>query len=161
MKKFQLEIKWAAIFVAMMLAWMVLERLAGFHDERVNLHPIVTNFIAVPAIAVFVFALREKRRRAYGGAMTYGQGFLCGAIITLLVTLVTPLTQYLTSTVISPHYFANVIRYSVENGLMTQEAAESTFNLKTYLVQATIGAPVMGLLTTAIVAIFSRGKRAA
>lgn len=156
MQRYKTELKWAAIFIAMMLLWMCLERLGGFHDERIALHPYVTNIIAIPAILVYVRALREKRDRDLGGTMSYGQGFLSGALITLFVTIATPLTQYVTSTIITPHFFENSIRYAVESGKMTQEAAEEYFSLKNYLVQATIGAPIMGLITSAIVALFAR-----
>jgi hypothetical protein len=165
MDKIRIELKWAAIFIVMTLVWMVLERLAGLHDAHIDMHPYLTNFIAIPAIAVYVFALREKRERFYGGTMTYAQGFRCGAIITLLVTIITPLSQYIISTVITPDYFANIIRYSVEHGLLTQVTAESTFNLKSYIIQATMFAPVMGLITTAITtaitAAFARTKKTA
>jgi hypothetical protein len=160
MQRYKIELKWAAIFTVMTLVWMCLERLAGLHDERIALHPYLTNLFAIPAIAVYVLALREKRERDFGGAMTYTQGFMTGAVVTLFVTLVTPLTQYITSTVITPHFFENAIRYSVENGKLTQAAAEEMFNLKSYLIQASIGAPVMGILTSAIVAIFTRRQSA-
>jgi len=48
----------------------------------------------------------------------------------------------------------------VNEGQMTQEAAENMFNLKSYIIQAPIGAFIMGLLTAAIVAIFTRKKSA-
>jgi hypothetical protein len=161
MQRYKIELKWAAIFTVMTLVWMCLERLAGLHDERIALHPYLTNLFAIPAIAVYVFALREKRARDFGGVMTYKQGFVTGAVITLFVSIVTPLTQYITSTVITPHFFENAIRYSVENQKLTQAAAEEMFNVRSYLIQASIGAPVMGLITTAIVAIFTRRQAAA
>jgi hypothetical protein len=42
---------------------------------------------------------------------------------------------------------------------MTQEAAENYFNLKYYNKQGLIGEPVMGILTSAIVAIFFKRKQ--
>lgn len=159
MNKYRIEIKWALIFVVMMLSWMTLERLLGFHDTYIDKHAIVTNLIAIPAIAIYVFALLDKRNNFYDGFMSYKEGFIAGLIITLIVTLFTPLIQYLTSTVISPDYFTNMIDYSVSEGLMEQGAAEEFFNLNNYLVQATIGAPIMGLLTTVIVAFFTKKKR--
>jgi hypothetical protein len=36
--------------------------------------------------------------------------------------------------------------------------AEAQFNLKSYIIQSTVGALVMGIVTTAIVAIFTRKK---
>lgn len=158
MKNIKIEIKWAFIFIAMMLVWMVLERLFGFHDENIEYHPIVTNFVAIPAILIYVFALLDKRKNFYMGSMTYLQGLVSGFIITLIVTIFTPLTQYLTSTVITPDYFDNMIDYSVKIGNMTQKDAEAYFNLESYIMQSTIGAPIMGIITTLIVAIFTRKK---
>jgi hypothetical protein len=156
MGKFRVEIKWALIFVMMMLIWMVIERIAGLHDVHIDKHAIFTNLIAIPAIAIYVLALLDKRKTDYNGYMTYKQGFISGIIITLIVTILSPLTQFLTSNLISPDYFANMIEFAVKEGAMTREAAENYFNLKNYIVQVLIFTPVMGLLTTAIVAFFTK-----
>jgi len=160
MKNLKIEIKWAIIFAVMQLLWMLLERLTGLHSVHIDKHAIITNFIVIPAIAIYVFALLDKRKNFYQGIMTYKQGFVSGLIITLFVTVFSILTQYITSTIISPDYFPNVIKYAVSEGQMTQEAAENMFNLKSYIIQAPIGAFIMGLLTAAIVAIFTRKKSA-
>jgi len=157
-RKIKIEIKYAIIFVVMILIWMFLEKMAGLHAEHIDKHFIYTNFIAIPAITIFVFALLDKRKNFYRGAMTYKQGFITGLIITAIVTVLSPLTQYITSTIITPEYFPNMISYSVETGKMTQEAAEEYFNLKNYLLEILIGTPIMGIMTTAIVAIFTRKK---
>jgi hypothetical protein len=83
---------------------------------------------------------------------------MSGLVITAIVTLLSPLTQYITSTVITPEFFPNAIRHSVSTGAMTQEAAEQYFSLRNYIIQRLIGAPVIGLVTTLIVAIFTRSK---
>lgn len=158
MKNVTTEIKWALIFIAMTLGWMILERLVGLHDENIDKHMIYTNFMAIPAIGVYVLALLEKRRKVYGGVMTYKQGFLSGLIITAIVTVFSPLTQIITSLVITPEFFSNAIAYAVEQGKSTQEQAERYFSLTSYIVQGLIGAPVMGIVTTAIVAIFTVKK---
>ena len=159
MKNIRIEIKWALIFAAMSLTWMLIEKLAGLHDAHIDKHPIYTNFIAIPAIAVYVLALNDKRKNFYGGSMSYKQGFISGLILTLFVTLLSPLTQYITSTIITPDFFANAIEYAVSNSKTSREAAEAYFSLKNYIVQGLIGAPVMGIITTAIVAIFTRGRK--
>lgn len=159
MKNIKIEIKWALIFTIMSLVWMLLEKLAGLHDKHIDKHAIYTNLIAIPAIAIYVFALQDKRRNFYNGEMSYKQGFVSGLILTLIVTLLSPLSQYITSTIISPEYFPNVIRYVSIKGEMSKIEAENYFNLKNYIIQGLIGAPVMGLITTAIVAIFTRTQR--
>ena len=88
--------------------------------------------------------------------MTYVQGLISGLIITFIISIFSPVTQLITSYIITPHYFSNVINYNVSNGLMTQEAAEAYFNIKSYIVQGLMGATIMGAVTAAIVAIFTR-----
>lgn len=158
MRKYKIELKWAILFAGMMLAWMLLERLAGLHDEHIAKHAAYTNLVAIPSVALYAFALLDKRKNYYNGTMTYLQGFVAGLIITAIVTVLSPLTQYITSTLITPEYFQNVIAYAVQAGKMTQADAESYFNLQNYIVQGLVGAPVMGILTAAIVAFFTRSK---
>jgi len=158
MKKIAIEIKWAILFIIVQLVWMIGERLAGLHDENIEQHAIVTNFFAVVAISVYVVALLDKRKNSFEGKMTWIQGFISGLIITLGVTILTPLSQYITCTFITPHYFENMIAYSVETGRLTQEAAEANFNMQTYIIQSSIFAPAVGLVTSAIVALFTRKK---
>jgi len=90
------------------------------------------------------------------GRMTYKEGFLTGIIITLIVTALIPLTQYITTTFISPDFFPNMIEHAAEQGVMSAEAAEDYFNLGSYIIQGLIGAPLMGILTTAVVAFFTK-----
>ena len=156
MKKFSIEIKWAFIFASFMLLWMLGEKLTGLHDVHIANHPTYTNFIAIPAILIYVLALLDKRKNFYNGLMNYKEAFISVLIITLIITLLTPLTQYITSTFITPDYFQNVINHSVENGLMDKDKAEAFFNLKNYMMQAPIGALFMGIITTAIVAFFTK-----
>ena len=158
MKKFAIEIKWAILFAVISLIWMLGERVAGLHDENIEHHAVFTNFFIVVAIAVYVVALLDKRKNSFGGKMNWIQGFISGLIITLGVTILTPLTQSIPSTLITPDDFAKMIAYTVESGQKTLEEAEAYFNLKSYMIQSTMFAPVAGLITSAIVAIFTRKK---
>ncbi|HMB41178.1 MAG TPA: DUF4199 domain-containing protein [Balneolaceae bacterium] len=159
MNRYKTEVKWSIIFVVVMLLWMGFERLIGLHDEHIANHAIYTNFFAIFAIAVYVFALRDKKKTHYGGEMTWNQGFMTGLIITIIVALLTPLVQWITHTIITPDFFENIRAYSVEQGMMTQEEAEGYFSLSGYIVQSMIGALGMGIITSAIVAFFTRTKR--
>jgi hypothetical protein len=161
MKSLKIEIKWAFIFIGSLLLWMLLERLAGLHDKHLDKHQYVTMLYSIVAISLYVFALLDKRKNFYNGVMTYKQGFITGLIITAIVTIFSPLTQWIISSVITPDYFKNVIQFSVETGYHKNIAdAEAQFNLKSYIVQSTVGALIMGIVTAAIVAIFTRKKSA-
>jgi len=158
MNKYKIEIKWGIIFAVMTLAWLAMEKAFGLHSTHIENHATYTNFIAIPAIVIYVLALLEKRKKDFGGTMTYKQGFISGLIITLVVTVISPISQVLISNVISPDYFSNMIEYTSENGIMERDAAEANFNLKSYIIQGLIGAPIMGTLTTAVVAFFTKSK---
>ncbi|NQT61467.1 MAG: DUF4199 domain-containing protein [Candidatus Marinimicrobia bacterium] len=158
MQKFKTEIKWGLIFMGVTLVWMLLERLTGLHSTDIDKHATYTNFFAPIAIAVYVFALRDKRATDLDGKMTYKEGFLSGVVISLIVGVLSPFGQLITAYVISPHYFENAIAYGVANNLTSQADAEAYFNLKNYIIQSTIFAPVMGVITSAVVAFFLKAK---
>ena len=152
------ELKWAGIFIVVALLWMVLERLAGLHGPRIEHHATLTNLFSLPAVAVYVLALRDKRDGDLGGTMTYGQGFVSGAIITVIVALVSPLSQWVTHTVITPDYFENAIAAADRMGMASQADAEAYFNLANYIRLSMFGALAMGVGTAAVVAFFVRRK---
>ncbi|MGB5403926.1 MAG: DUF4199 domain-containing protein [Robiginitalea sp.] len=159
MEKIKIELKWALIFIGMSLLWMVLEKMLGLHSTHIDKHMYLTNLYAIPAILVYVLALKDKKKNYYNGDMSYKQGFISGLIITIIVTVFAPLTQWIISTVITPEYFPNVIAHSVETGYHNSlEEAEAYFNLKSYILQATVGTFIMGVITSAIVALFVRTK---
>lgn len=159
MKKYSIEIKWALVFIIMTLLWMLLEKLAGLHSTHIDKHMYLTNLFAIPAVIVMVLALKDKKRNFYKGRMSYKQGLVSGIIISVIIAILSPLSQWITSYIISPEYFPNVIEYSLKTGYhKTREAAEAYFNYKNYAVQGTIGALVMGIVTTAIAMIFIRTK---
>lgn len=156
MKSYRTEIKWGVIFALATMGWMLIEKWMGWHGENIDRHYIMTNLFAVPAIAIYVFALIDKRRKAYSGIMSWKQGFFTGIGITVVVLILSPVTQYVTHTFISPDYFTNIIEYSVETGKMGRMEAESHFTLGNYVVMSAIGVLIMGSVTSAFVSIFTQ-----
>ena len=160
MKTISIEIKWALIFSAVTLLWMAAEKLVGLHDKYIDYHLYLTNLFAIPAIIMMVLSLKEKKQNFYGGKMSYGQGMMSGVILSFIIAMLSPFTQWITSYLITPEYFPNVIKRSVELGYYkTAEDAAANFNFKNYAIQSTIAALVMGVATTAIAMIFIRSKR--
>ncbi len=156
MNKYKLEIKWGIIFSLSMIIWFVIERALGLHTNKIHLHPTITMLFFIPAVTIFVFALLDKRKTDLGNYMTYKQGFITGLIITIVVTLLTPLNQIIFSKLISPDFFENMINFTVKNKLSSPEAAKDYFNFKNYLIMSIIASPIMGIVTSLIVAIFTR-----
>lgn len=160
MKNIKIEIKWAIIFSIVGLLWMVLEKLSGLHGKYIDYHLYLTNLFAIPAIWMMVSALKEKKKKFYNGIMSYKQGLISGIILSAIIALISPLTQWITSYIITPEYFPNVIKRSVEIGYYsTTEEAQANFNYKNYAIQGAIFAFIIGVVTTAIAMIFIRTKK--
>ena len=159
MERFKTEFKWAGIFIAVMLLWMLGERIAGLHSTNLEYHPLVTMFFMIPAFAIYILALRDKKNNDLGGQMNFKQGFMSGLLISIVITILSPLTQWVISNLITPEFFPNVIEYALETGYYDdREAAEAYFSYENYAVQSTIWAMISGVLTSAIVALFVRSK---
>jgi hypothetical protein len=159
MEKFKIEIKWAFFFSMMTLIWMLAEKLFGLHDKYIDYHIYLTNLYAIPAIWILVMALKDKKKSFFNGKMSYSQGLLSGIFLSLIIAAFSPLTQWITTYIITPEYFPNVIKRSVEIGYFkTTAEAKANFNYANYAVQGAIGALIMGLLTSAIAMIFVRSK---
>jgi len=160
MKNLKTEIKWAFLFTGMGLIWMVLEKLSGLHDTYIDYHIYVTNLFAIPAIIVMVLALKDKKKNTYFGHMSYKQGLISGIILSLFISLLSPLSQWITTFIITPEYFPNVIKRSVEIGYYkTTAEAEANFNYTNYAIQGALGALFMGAVTTAIAMLFIKSKK--
>lgn len=159
MKSIKIEIKWAFIFSVIVLLWMALEKISGLHCTYIEYHFYLTNLFAIPAILVMVLALKDKKRSYYKGRMSYSQGLLSGVILSAFIAVLSPATQWLTTYLISPEYFPNVIKYSVEQGYYESTAlAEANFNYTNYALQGAVGSFIMGALTTVVAMIFIRNK---
>lgn len=153
------EIKYALVFSIVGLLWMVLEKFFGLHSTYIDFHMYLTNLFAIPAIYIMVSALKDKKQKFYNGKITYKQGLLSGVLLSLFIAILSPLTQYITTYIITPEYFSNVIKRSVELGYYKTTAdAQANFNYKNYAMQGAIGAFIMGVITTAIAMIFIRTK---
>jgi hypothetical protein len=161
MLRIKIELKWALIFSIVVLLWMLLEKLCGLHSTYIDYHIYLTNLFAIPAIWVMVLALKDKKKNFYNSQITYLQGLLSGTVLSVIIAALSPLTQWVTTYVITPEYFPNVIKRSVELGsFATTAAAEAVFNYQSYAIQGAMGALVLGVLTTAIAMIFLRTKPA-
>lgn len=158
MQKYLTEIRWGLIFTAVMLLWMWGEQLVGLHGRHIAQHATYTSLFAIPAILVYVLALLQKKSRDYNGTMSWKQGMQAGLLITLVVVLLSPVAQWLTHNVITPDYFANMQAYATAKGMMSAEAGAAYFSLNNYILHSVIGAAIMGVVTSVIVAFFLRSK---
>lgn len=157
MNKYSLEIRWGLLFAGITFLWMTFEKAMGWYDELTDKPAIYSDFFGFIAISHYVVALSAKRKQL-GGEISWRRGFIAGLIMTAIFIALSPLSQWLINAVILPEYFSNAMQYALEYGKVTQEEAESWFNLRYYITQAILQAAIMGTVTSAIFALFVRTK---
>ncbi len=145
------ELKWGVIFSVMGLLWLTLEYVVGLQSRFIAWHPILTKLVAIPSVIVMVLAILEKRRML-GGTISFKQAFLCGLGVSLVVAVLSPITQFIFHRLINPGYFENAIRYGVEQGKTTLAEAQAFFNLQSYMLQSVFAALIIGSITSLVIA---------
>lgn len=158
MKKITIEIKWGILYSIATLVWMIIENSVGLHDEHINKQALYTNLFGLIAILIYTLSIREKKYLYFKGEMTWQQGFISGVVLSLVISLISPIVQYITYTFISPNFFTNYINYAVANKIQTQAQAEVYFSIKSYMIQSVFGGFSMGIIIAAIVALFLKTK---
>jgi hypothetical protein len=156
---YRIEIKWGVIFIIMMLIWTFMEKLVGLHSQYISIHKIYSNFVLIPSVIIFVLALRDKKKNFYHGSMTYKEAFTTGFLVTVIIAVLSPISQFIATEIISPDYFSNIIRFNVKNEIMSQQEAVKYFSLFNYMILSFIGAFVLGLLITSIVSAFVKSNK--
>lgn len=159
MNKLAIEIKWGILFSIATLVWMIIEDTVGLHDVYISKQAIYTNLFAVIAIAIYVLAIREKKYLYYKGIMTWKQGFISGVVLSVVITILSPLVQYITFKYITPNFFSNSIQYCVDLKKLTQTQAEAYFSLKSYIIQGVFGGLSMGIVNSALISLVLKTKK--
>lgn len=158
MKKFKIEFKWAVIMSIIFLAWMTLEKQLGFHDEKIKWQIFFTMLIIFPNFLLYYLALSDKKKNYYNGEMSWKQGFISGVVVSFIVVIFSPITQFITHEFITPNYFDKLITLSVESKRLTLEEAKNYFNLTAYIWQSISGGLSFGIVIGAIVAYILKTK---
>jgi Protein of unknown function (DUF4199) len=159
MKNYTTEIKFSLILTLLTITWTAAEKLLGFHDEHIALHPFISMLILIPLIYIYYCCLTEKKHKHYHNLMSYWQGLMTSIRFSAITALLAPLSQVLISKVITPSYFQNAIAYSVKHNFMSQVDAEAHFNLNSYIVQSVMGCLLMGCLIGLVLAAVCKTRK--
>jgi hypothetical protein len=161
MKNYRTELKWAGIFSLMYLTWMVMEHLCGLHGRYIRYQQLVSTFILLPSVLIYVLALREKKLKVFGGTITFVQAFKSGMLLTLFIVVLSPLNQLITTGLIAPEYFENMQELAVSQGKMSAQEAASRLNLGAFIVQSIVGGLITGAVFSAIISLLIRNREVA
>lgn len=156
MRKIQIEFKWSIIFNIALLCWILLENTLAWHEDGIENFWWLSLIFSPFAILMYLLALRQKRRSVYYGEMTWSQGFRTGVILSFLIALISPLTQYIIHSFFTQEYFNTLLEFSITNNLLTHSKLNAFLNIDNYLWQASLGVLCLGIITSAVTAIFVR-----
>ncbi|RZJ30645.1 MAG: DUF4199 domain-containing protein [Flavobacterium sp.] len=161
MKKFTIEFTWAIIYTLASLLWTVLEKALGFHDKYIGSEMIFVWVFGLVAIPIYFFALRDKKKNFYNGQATWTQLFLSGLVMSVFVALMSPLAQYISWNLISPDFIANSIDHYVRIKKMSPENAAMLFSYRGLILQGISNGISVGVLISALIALFIKTDAAA
>lgn len=156
-EKFKIEFKYASVFTAINLVWVYAEKYFGFHDELSYLHPVVSYLLIFPIGLCIVLCLKEKRKEYYSGVITWQKAFISGAFLSLIIAALSIGTSYVMSQYISPDFFDNAIKLSIENGA-NENFVKQSFNLDAYIKNTMMFYLTLGVMISAIVALVIKSK---
>lgn len=159
MKNYRTELKWAGIFSLMYLAWMMMEHLCGLHGRHIQYQQLVSTFILLPSLLIYVLAIREKKLRVFQGTITFRQAFKSGMLLTLFIVILSPVNQLITTGLIAPDFFENMQEFAVSQKQMSVQEAEARLNTGAFIVQSIIGGLVTGAVFSALIALVIRTKK--
>lgn len=158
MKNYTVEIKWGIRFTLLILAWAIIEKLLGFHDDKISSWYLFSSLFMIPAVLFYFLALKEKKH-IYSGNMSWAQGFISSIILSFIIALLNPFTQIVIYKAITPHFFEKIIEYKTANSSMTLKVAQDYFNLKTFIIQGCFTSLSYGTVTGATISLFLKNKK--
>ena len=155
--RFKVEFRWASIFTAINLVWVYIEKSLGFHDELSFIHPVLSFLLILPIGACIFFSIRQKRETYYSGQITWQKAFMSGAFLSLLIAALSIGTVYIMAQYVSPDFFENAIKISVEKGA-DEDFVKQSFNLNAYIKDTMMFYLASGVMVSAIIALIMRSK---
>lgn len=158
MKNYIIEIRWAFIFTVASLLWAGIEKLVGMHDSNIGTQPVFSLLFGIPAIAIYVLALLEKKQKVYNGKMSWKEATVSGIVLSLFVAVLSPVAQWAIYTLISPEFFPKAIKFYTDKKIVTETRALEMFNVQAYMKKAITESLSMGVITSALVALMVQTK---
>ena len=158
MKKFSIEFKWALITILVFLAWMTLEKELGFHDEKIKWEPLFNILYIFPLFLVYFLALLDKKTNYYKGNMNWKQGIIAAIVISFIMVLFSPISQFILHEFISPNFLNNTINYTVAAKKLSLEGAKEYTTLSSSIWKNISDSLSFGVVIGAIVAYILKTK---
>lgn len=157
MKKFAIEIKWGIRYAFLWILWLFIEKSSGYYESKISDYTLYSMLFTFVTIFVYYVAIKEKKKDFFKDEMSWKQGCVTGIFLTIVMAILTPLCQIIFHKAIAPEFFPNMIEYSVSKG-NSKEVAENYFNLSSFIIQNIFSTLSLGVVISAVVALFLQTK---
>ena len=157
MKKFAIEIKWGIRYAFLWILWLLIEKSSGYYESKISDYALYSMLFTFVTIFVYYVAIKEKKKDFFKDEMSWKQGCVTGIFLTIVMAILTPLCQIIFHKAIAPEFFPNMIEYSVSKG-NSKEVAENYFNLSSFIIQNIFSTLSLGVVISAVVALFLQTK---
>lgn len=159
MNNIGIQLKWAAIITAFACLWAAMEKALGYHDDFSNI--IVTAFFYYIILTfLWAFAFIDKKKSLGKDAVwEFKNALKYGLLLTALLTILSPISQYIIYESISPDYFNNVIKHQLESGNHTKEDLELIHNINFSIRQGVMNSLSLGVIYSALYAWVFKTKK--
>ena len=94
--------------------WLLMEYALGLHDKYITYDPFIFWIVIIIPVVGIYWALKAKRDRFYEGKISFLQALTTGGMITLVVSLITPLFTWLYVAVVNDKFFIKHIDHERE-----------------------------------------------
>ncbi|MDF1656053.1 MAG: DUF4199 domain-containing protein [Verrucomicrobiales bacterium] len=163
-----LELRWGLIIGSVNMGWLFLSYYLGMHDQGLGMIQVMTLVSVLLSVVGYLLGLRDITFRFPD--TQYKEGLRSGAIIAGIVAVFAALSQVIYFKLINPGWTEQMVEltrnFYLESGLPETEAeqfaegAKQTFGLTSYMIQSALGAIIIGMISTAIILMFLRKRRA-
>ncbi len=150
---------WGGIYALLMMIWPLLESILGFHDRWIEYHVLFTSVKYLPALFIFYRSLISARLRQTERSFPYSKAFIAGLRTTVCASVFTPIAMAVSLQFLTPDFLTTMETFMVQEQWMTAEAAANYFQFSTYMIQWSVATPAVGLMLTAIAAVFAMRQR--
>lgn len=159
MNKIGIELKWAALITTFSCVWAAFENALGYHKDFSNI--IVTAFFYYILLTLLwaIAFIDKKKSLGKDTIWEFKSAFKFGLLLTGLLTILSPIAQYIIYQTISPDYFENIIHYQLAKGKQTRESLELIHNMNFTIRQGVMNSLSLGVVFSSLYAWVFKSKK--
>ncbi|UYW02430.1 DUF4199 domain-containing protein [Flavobacterium agricola] len=154
MNKFSILIKWAIRFTFVAILWTYLEKLLGYHDDKIS---SLFSFGLIFGIVYFItyyLTLAEIYSKVYNNKITYKSAFINLAALSILIAFLSPFPHMVMENYISPDFYNNAMAMYEGKSEDAIANAQQFYSITSRVVNGIQNALSIGILFAAIMPLF-------